>query len=358
MRTRRSHLLRIECYADQEIAQSAHLFNEAFLYYRPFSPQTSVGQMRWLMRNSWVDPDLLLCAKINETIVGQVLVLPREVNVAGSLSRVGVVSQVAVHPDWRRRGIGKALMERAAALATDRDYDGLLLTANPGSPAHDLYRKLGYRTLVRMRLMIRILDSSMLSRALNARYLLPLLQLLSRQYQIDLPPGIVVRSYGVADLEHALALLKSHIETRECAEEIDEQFWIWKQETLQLGGRRRCFVAEEDDRIVAFVSAAPMIAMAQMGRKKTRTRVCILEDLCYEEGMRSHLRAFLGEVLRKLLISHPVAAIHLAYPDERRLWKNLRLYGMPLQGMERMVLSLKPSLSRLFQARSFYFSRF
>ena len=61
-------MLRIECYTHQEIAQSAHLFNEAFLYYRPFSPQTSVGQMRWLMRNSWVDPDLLLCAKINETI--------------------------------------------------------------------------------------------------------------------------------------------------------------------------------------------------------------------------------------------------------------------------------------------------
>ena len=351
-------MLRIECYKDQEIAQSAHLFNRAFLYYRPFSPQTSVGQMRLLMRNSWVDPDLLLCAKINGAIVGQVLVLPREVKVAGSLSRVGMVSQVAVHPNWRRKGIGKTLMERAAALATDRDYDGLLLTADPGSRAHSLYRKLGYRTLVRMQLMIKILDSSILSRALNASYLLPLLRLLSRHHQIALPPGTMVRSYGVADREHALALLKSHVGTRECVEEVNEQFWIWKHETLQLGESERCFVAEEDGRIVAFVSAAPMIAMARIGRKNARTRVCILEDLCYEEGVRSHLRAFLGEVLRKLLIFHPVAAVHLACPDERRLWKNLGLHGMPLQRVERMALSLKPSFNRLFQARSFYFSRF
>ncbi len=57
-----------------------------------------------------------------------------------------VVEDVVVDHAARRRGIGKALMERAIALARATAADNICLTASPARrQANRLYRKMGFR---------------------------------------------------------------------------------------------------------------------------------------------------------------------------------------------------------------------
>jgi ribosomal protein S18 acetylase RimI-like enzyme len=54
---------------------------------------------------------------------------------------------IAVHPDWRGRGLGRRLLERLLAGAgTDRAW---LVTHDLDTPARSLYRSLGFRELGR-----------------------------------------------------------------------------------------------------------------------------------------------------------------------------------------------------------------
>jgi ribosomal protein S18 acetylase RimI-like enzyme len=49
-----------------------------------------------------------------------------------------------VHPDFRRRGIGSLLMERAEAAAIAAGRTLIVLDTREGDPSNDLYRSLGY----------------------------------------------------------------------------------------------------------------------------------------------------------------------------------------------------------------------
>lgn len=66
----------------------------------------------------------------------------REIN--GEVGRGGKIERVAVRQAARERGWGAALMDRAESLATDRDYDFLLLHSQVHAEA--FYAKLGYET--------------------------------------------------------------------------------------------------------------------------------------------------------------------------------------------------------------------
>ena len=52
-----------------------------------------------------------------------------------SVDRLAVVHAVAVHPDWRGRGLGAALVERFAAVAGGAGARAVQAVAVPGDPA-------------------------------------------------------------------------------------------------------------------------------------------------------------------------------------------------------------------------------
>ncbi|WP_296680136.1 GNAT family N-acetyltransferase [Novosphingobium sp.] len=54
---------------------------------------------------------------------------------------------LAVDPRFRRRGIGRALMNQFAAYAKSRGANRLLLEMRSGNPAELLYRDLGFRPI-------------------------------------------------------------------------------------------------------------------------------------------------------------------------------------------------------------------
>ena len=60
------------------------------------------------------------------------------------------VAKLMVHPDQRRQGIGRRLMERLEAVARADGRRLLVLDTRDGDPSNDLYRSLGYQEVGRI----------------------------------------------------------------------------------------------------------------------------------------------------------------------------------------------------------------
>ena len=73
---------------------------------------------------------------------------PGDTAVGFSLSRHGFEEEelllFAVDPAWRRRGLGRILLERFAASAASRGARRLLLEMRQGNPAGNLYQNFGF----------------------------------------------------------------------------------------------------------------------------------------------------------------------------------------------------------------------
>jgi ribosomal protein S18 acetylase RimI-like enzyme len=64
--------------------------------------------------------------------------------------RIYLIANVAAHPDYRRRGIGRALTERVMQLARDRKAAAIWLHVREDNPgAIQLYESLGFREIAR-----------------------------------------------------------------------------------------------------------------------------------------------------------------------------------------------------------------
>ena len=57
----------------------------------------------------------------------------------------GEVAKLLVHPEWRRRGVARALMTALKDEARAAEKTLLVLDTREGDPSNDLYRALGYR---------------------------------------------------------------------------------------------------------------------------------------------------------------------------------------------------------------------
>lgn len=62
-----------------------------------------------------------------------------------SMRRLWILNDLFVHPDFRQRGVGEGLLERARQFAIETDAKGLMLeTAVDNLPAQRLYERLGW----------------------------------------------------------------------------------------------------------------------------------------------------------------------------------------------------------------------
>jgi ribosomal protein S18 acetylase RimI-like enzyme len=97
---------------------------------------------------------VIFIAEIEDKVIGLVYAyvrLTREIPIRIP-SRVGEVDHLVVKQEYRREGVGKALMERVHQWAAQRNLDRLELSVwNFNLGAQDFYRELGYeRAFIRM----------------------------------------------------------------------------------------------------------------------------------------------------------------------------------------------------------------
>lgn len=88
------------------------------------------------------DRVVLMCARHNRRVVGTVqLVLPTMPNQAHKAE----VGKMMVHPDHRREGIGRSLMEALIEEARKRGFRLLTLDTRTGDTAQPLYAAFGFQ---------------------------------------------------------------------------------------------------------------------------------------------------------------------------------------------------------------------
>ncbi len=87
------------------------------------------------------DDDILFVATINEIVVGSVqLQLSSKPNGRHRAN----IAKLMTHPDFRRKGIGRSLMEVAEKMAMQEKRSLLLLDTREGDPSNLLYTSIGY----------------------------------------------------------------------------------------------------------------------------------------------------------------------------------------------------------------------
>jgi GNAT superfamily N-acetyltransferase len=128
------------------VRQLTELTNLAFGDYEG-AMQLSREWTAWYLRRPGTDPALCQAALLGEQMVSNVLVCVQPVKMGLSALKCGIVDSVATHPDHRRRGLARALMERAhRAMQEVAGVDAGLLYTNPDDHPYRFYRRLGYET--------------------------------------------------------------------------------------------------------------------------------------------------------------------------------------------------------------------
>lgn len=99
-------------------------------------------EFRKRFRDSWGEDRASLVATVEGRVVGHLGLVREEAPENRHVASLGM----AVQADWRRRGVGSALMAEAIQWAKEKGVEKLALSVYPDNvAAHALYRKFGFR---------------------------------------------------------------------------------------------------------------------------------------------------------------------------------------------------------------------
>lgn len=126
----------------EHLEQVAALFDAYRVFYR--QPSDLEGARRFIStRLRHGDSRIFLALEDDGTGLGFVQLFPSFSSV--SMQDLWILNDLFVAPDGRRRGIGRALMERAHGLAVETGAKGLILeTEADNHAAKRLYEELGW----------------------------------------------------------------------------------------------------------------------------------------------------------------------------------------------------------------------
>lgn len=89
------------------------------------------------------ESDTLFVATSDGDLVGHIL-LSWNLRSDVLLAKSGAIDDIWVHPDWRRRGVARQLIEFVKGKADSENWDNLTATAWTGSPSTDLFEAAGF----------------------------------------------------------------------------------------------------------------------------------------------------------------------------------------------------------------------
>ena len=142
------------------VAQFVELSNVGFAEYEG-GVQFDEDWSAWYLQRPGTDPRLCQAALSGEQMVSNVLVAVQPLQIGGDLLTCGIIDSVTTHPDHRRRGLARALMERAheamqqvtggrcggGRSGCEADaVDAAVLYTDPAGHPYQFYQRLGYET--------------------------------------------------------------------------------------------------------------------------------------------------------------------------------------------------------------------
>ncbi|NND14888.1 MAG: GNAT family N-acetyltransferase [Eudoraea sp.] len=112
--------------------------------YRVFYEQPSdlQGARTFLKDRIESEESIIFMAYLNNEAVGFTQLFPSFSSV--SMKPVLILNDLFVHPEYRQKGIGEALLMHAQGYCSQLNYKGLALETATDNPAQELYEKLGW----------------------------------------------------------------------------------------------------------------------------------------------------------------------------------------------------------------------
>ena len=107
--------------------------------------------MGWYLSRPGMAPESCFAAVQSGKIVSNTFVTVEKVQFGGQVLNVGMVDTVMTHPDHRRRGLARKVLETAIAFMRDRELDASQLYTGADSMPQRFYESLGYREYARVR---------------------------------------------------------------------------------------------------------------------------------------------------------------------------------------------------------------
>jgi GNAT superfamily N-acetyltransferase len=124
----------------EDIEQLVILFDE----YRQFYAQNSNIEKAKAFLQERMDKNesIIFVAENDNKLVGFIQLYPTFSSV--SMMRDIIMNDLYVFPEYRRKGIGKALLETAKTFCKDQNCKGLWVETANDNPARHLYERLGW----------------------------------------------------------------------------------------------------------------------------------------------------------------------------------------------------------------------
>jgi predicted N-acetyltransferase YhbS len=355
----------IESYRDDELAVSADVATRAFSEYEPIAPLFSPEFFHYLWTMPGIDRDLLLCARAGEKVVGQTFVFPRKVRLGGNVLDVGTVAVVATHPDFKRKGIARALMKTAMKTAEEKGFHGLILFTNPPWNAYVLYESLGFKTFYTSNLHMKVLDAKVIARAMGVPILAPFMKLKSGIKEKPLPKGFVVRKYEEGDRPGCVTMTNEYARGFDYAEEISDESWKWWQESISEKMNPKSYVLEENGALVGAISFYTSGIRAKSKKGEMKINLGAIGNFSYKRGNEEQAQGLLVRILKDMKQMGVPAASNgfsptLFKPTEfmKTVWKKHGFIGNKKFEQRFMYKSLDRKFDKLESMKTFFLQPF
>ncbi|WP_461866112.1 GNAT family N-acetyltransferase [Thermococcus sp.] len=138
-----------EWYHGKRTTKSALNIFERYLHGGPWM---SVESCAVHLNNLLLEGHPVIVAEVDGKIIGEAELLISKEPVNGELHRIAHLDVIEVHKDFRRRGIGKALIDFSEEIARERGCD--MLTVTPEERALAFYEKLGIKEIIYRGIMV------------------------------------------------------------------------------------------------------------------------------------------------------------------------------------------------------------
>jgi ribosomal protein S18 acetylase RimI-like enzyme len=101
-----------------------------------------------MFREAWIDgKTVVYVAQVEGRLAGSYYLAPNFPGEAGHIANAGYM----VHRDFRRRGLGRGLIEHSIATAGELGFDALMFNlVQEENPSHRLYERLGFEIVGRV----------------------------------------------------------------------------------------------------------------------------------------------------------------------------------------------------------------
>ena len=249
----------IEKLTNLQIDEIVDVFNQSF-----GTNISSIIRTRdnWLWRYK-LNPnnyeDMIVLSQYNKKIIGSMIVTFKEIMINSKIYKIGMISDVAVIPEFRNKGIAKRMLNETISYIKEKNAALSGLYTADRSPAHSLYLKCGYEDIYHIQNFI--LSTYSIKLFIDIPYLFPLLpifwfwyKIVKIKMKIKYKNDVKVEVLKKEDIKEFIKSLNEYYAKFIGAEEITEEYFNWKHYISPKDNETVVLVAKKNNKIVGGVS--------------------------------------------------------------------------------------------------------